>query len=348
MEMEKLNAYPQPAIFADDHAVSAMNEKAQALFPCMHVGDALPETLTPPEGEQVWEGAAVLEGRTYQIRYEQCEQGGIYTFQPGEQLALSDGQLDGALYQLRTLLGEFYRELGPCISGEKERMSEEDKACFARTFDRQLRLMDHLDFLRDVKDNAVWLDMGEVELGAVCSNTALECDGLLREMGIRVEYLGPPASVFVRGDETRLRDALTELISNCARRRAKGGCITMELKLRGKQAMICVTDDGGQATPGQRLTMTNRGVAPMIPTPDMGAGLGLSVVERTMWLHGGAMLFSTGAGAPRIYLSMSTCAPGGKICVRTAKMERNPGRNPYVIALSDVLPGHIVREDWKQ
>ena len=32
-----------------------------------------------------------------------------------------------------------------------------------REIDRQLRLMDHLDFLRDVKDNAVWLDMSEVE-----------------------------------------------------------------------------------------------------------------------------------------------------------------------------------------
>ena len=67
-----------------------------------------------------------------------------------------------------------------------------------------------------------------------------------------------------------------------------------------------------------------------------------------MWLHDGALLISSGAGAPRVYLSLGTCTPTGKMGVRSSAMERNPGRNPYVIALSDVLPGHIVREDWKE
>ena len=343
-----LDAYPQPAIFADDHGVVAMNDKAQTLFSKLRPGDELPDALMPPEGEGIWEGTVSMDARVYQIRCERRDGGYFYTFQPRQQLALSDGQLDGALYQLRTLLAEFHRELAPCISGEKDSLTEQDKANFARTFDRQLRLMDHLDFLRDVKDNAVWLDMGEVELGLLCGRVALECDGLLREMGIRVEYHGPAGYVFVRGDEGRLRDALTELVSNCARRRAKGGLITITLKCRGRQAMICITDDGEAATPGQRLTMTTRGAVPLIPTPDMGAGLGLSVAEQTMWLHGGALLFSAGEGAPRVYLSMGTCTPSGKLGVRSPRMERNPGRNPYVIALSDVLPGDIVRADWQE
>ena len=346
--LDYINACPQPAFFVDSHGIAAMNEKAQVLFPRIRTGDEIPDVLVPPEGERTWEGAAAVEGRVYQIRCEQQNGGYFYTFQPREQLSLSDGQLDGALYQLRTLMSEFHRELSRCIGGEREQLTQEEKDGVARAFDRQLRLMDHLDFLRDVKDNAVWLNMEEMELGLLCSKTALECDGLLREMGIRVEYRSFPAPVYVRGDESRLRDALTELISNCARRREKGGCITIELKRRGKQAMICVTDDGNQATPGQRLTMSNRGAVPLIPTPDMGAGLGLSVAERTMWLHGGSLLFSTGEGAPRVYLSMNTCTPSGKTAVRSFGMERNPGRNPYVIALSDILPGHIVREDWKE
>ena len=104
MQKEKLNTYPQPAIFADAHGVAAMNDKAQALFPRIKPGEALPDALIPPEGEQIWEGAACMDGRVYQTRCEQQEQGYLYTFQPKEQLALSDGQLDMALYQLRTLM----------------------------------------------------------------------------------------------------------------------------------------------------------------------------------------------------------------------------------------------------
>ena len=344
MYTEQLNAYPQPAIFADENGILALNDKAQALFPNFKPGMPLPDVLCSPE-EPVWEGTAVVNGRVYQIRCEQGKDGAFYTFQPREQLALSEAQLDGALYQLRTLLGEFYRELAPCVSGERDRLTEADKENFARTFDRQLRLMDHLDFLRDVKDNAVWLNMEEVDLGLLCSRTALECDGLLREMGIRVEYTGQSLPLRVRGDGQRLRDALTELISNCARR--KVGVITIRLIRRGRQAMICVTDDGNEATATQRLTMTTRGAVPLIPTPDMGAGLGLSVAEKTMWLHGGSLLFSAGEGAPRVYLSLSLSGGTG-MTLRSAVMERNPGRNPYVIALSDVLPGKLIREDWRE
>ena len=343
-----LDAYPQPALFARGHLAEALNDKAKTLFPKIRPGDALPDALIPPEGEQLWEGTVSMDTRVYQIRCEQKDGGYFYTFQPRQQLALSDGQLDGALYQLRTLLGEFHRELAPCISGEKDSLTEQDKANFARTFDRQLRLMDHLDFLRDVKDNAVWLDMSEVELGLLCSRAALECDGLLREMGIRVEYLGPPAPVFVRGDERRLRDALTELVSNCARRRAKGGTITIALKRRDKQAMICVTDDGAAPTAREKLGLTTRGAMPLLPTTDEGAGLGLNVAETVMRLHGGAMLVSTGEGAPSVYLVLPVTERGGdSLSLRSPGPERNAGMNPYLIALADILPGEMIREDWK-
>jgi hypothetical protein len=34
--------------------------------------------------------------------------------------------------------------------------------------------------------------------------------------------------------------------------------------------------------------------------------------------------------------------------LRTPGPERNAGMNPYLIALSDVLPGEMIREDWKE
>lgn len=348
MKTQGLEVYPHPAMLSDGAVILALNEKAQVLFPGLKPGSDLPDALLSPEGEQSWEGVAALEGRLYQISCRKEAGESLYLFQPREQQALTQGQLDGALYQLRTLMGQFHREIGPCVRGEQEQPSRQNMDDFAKSFDRMVRLMDHLDFLRDAQEAEMRLGGRDVEFGRFCGMVAVECDGLLREMGIRVEFTAPPAPVVVRVDEVRLRDALTELISNCARRITGGSVISMGLTVRGGRAVLCVTDDGAAATARQRLGLTARGTAPLIPTPDMGAGLGLSVAEKTVWLHGGALLFSTDAGAPRAYLSLPITRGKGADGVQSPVMERNAGRSPYVIALSDVLPGEIIREDWKE
>lgn len=87
---------------------------------------------------------------------------------------------------------------------------------------------------------------------------------------------------------------------------------------------------------------------PLIPAPDGGAGLGLSAAETIVRLHGGALMISTGEGAPRVYLTLPIAERVGEgVTLRTPKPERNAGMNPYLIALSDILPGEMIREDWK-
>ncbi len=347
MQMTQLQTYPQPAMLSDNTNILAINEKAQALFPGLQPGQPIPEALLCPEEESLWEGCACMEGRMYRLRCQREDGSCLYTLQPEQQFALTEDQLDGALYQMRTLMSEFHRELSPCVGGSQPQLTEQAKDDLAKSFDRMLRLMDHLDFLRDAQSDQFCLTLRDIELGRFCAMIALECDGLLRETGIRVEYTGLPAPVLVRADELHLRDALTELISNCARRRGGGGTISLRVTKQGNRAVLCVTDDGAQATSRDQLGMTVRGALPLIPTPDSGAGLGLSVAEKTVWLHGGSMFFSTGDSAPRAYLSLPVTKGTGGPSIHSPQPERNAGRSPYVIALSDVLPGSVIREDWQ-
>lgn len=348
MQMIQLQTYPQPAILSDGASILAMNEKAQALFPGLKPGQPIPDGLFCLEEEPLWEGCACLEGRMYRLRCQREEEEYLYTLQPEPQLALTEGQLDGALYQIRALMNDFYRELFPCVAGVRPQLSEREKDGVAKSFDRMLRLMDHLDFLRDAQNEELAMTLRDVELGRFCALVAAECGGLLEELGVRVEYTGLHEAVLVRADEERLRDALTELISNCARRRGAGGLISLRLTRRGNRAVLCVTDDGPGATSREQLGMTVRGAMPLIPAPDSGAGLGLSVAEKTAWLHGGSLFFSTGDLAPRAYLSLPVTRGKGGLSLQSPQSERNAGRSPYVIALSDVLPGSIIREDWRE
>lgn len=347
MQMQEIEECPQPAMLSDGVVITAVNDKLSALFPAWKAGVALPGLLESPEGLTAWESVVALEGRACSVRCRREGEQWIYYIQPGAQQALSDGQLDGALYQLRVLMGEVYQKLSPCLRQEGEDFSEENKAGLAKSYYRMLRLMDHLDLLRDAAQGQVRLETQEVELGRFCALVAAECGGVLEQTGVRVEFIPWPDPVYAQIDGLRLRDAVLELVSNCAKRLKGSGTISLRLGKKGSRAILCVTDDGGPATAQQRLGMTVPGAMPLIPVPGMGAGLGLSAAQEIVSLHGGALLTALEEGAPRVYLTLGAVRPSGRVAMRAPRMERNAGMNPYVIALSDALPGSIVREDWR-
>lgn len=349
MQRKDLNEYPQPAICAREGRIAALNEKARTLFSGMRQGEMLPEALCAPEEEPRWEGVVTLEGRMYRVAAVREGEDTLYLFQPQEQRALGEAQLDGALYQVRSLMGQFRRELAPYVSGEREQLASQDLEQFSKSYYRLLRLMDHLDLLRDAAAEQLYAQKQRLELGRLCDRVAVESGALLEEVGVAVEFEGPKDPVFVSGDEELLRSALLELISNCARRRKKGGRVTLGLKQSGNWIRICVTDDGPEATGREQLTLTSRGAMPPIPGADTGAGLGLSVAEEILRLHGGSLLISAHGGSPRVYLMLPAALRRGEnLSLRAPRPERNAGMNPYLIALSDLLPGEMIREDWKE
>ena len=346
MQIHDLNEYPQPAVLAAGTQILSLNEKAAALFRNMEAGGMLPEELFADQGN--WEGCVTLEGRFYHVTATARREETLYLFRAMEQQALSEGQLDGALYQMRSLMGDFRRELGPYAAGERESFARGDLEQFSRSYYRMLRLMDHMDLLRDAAAGQLTAARERLDLDRLCAMTAMECGALLSRMGIEVEYEGLAGGVYVSGDGALLRDALLELISNCARRRKMGGILKLSLKKSGNWARICVTDDGEAPNAREKLGLTGRGAVPLIPTADSGAGLGLSTAEAIMRLHGGAMMVSTGTGAAGVWLALPTAERTGEgMTLRTPTPERNAGMNPYLIALSDVLPGDMIREDWR-
>lgn len=344
-ELEHM-AGPNPALLARDGILTQRNEEARALFPGLKEGSSLPDSLLAPDEEAVWSGFVRLEGRHWNLSARREGEDTLYLLLPAAQSALSEGQLDSALYQLRTLMTRFHREIGPYVSGQKVMVEEADRAEFSRDYYRMLRLMDHLDLMRDAADGQLSPARSTFEVGAAIWRAVTECDGILREIGIGVTYQGVPGDLMVQGDPDLLRTALLELISNSARRLKAGGTVTVRLSKRGERALILVTDDGPAATARQRAAMTTRGGLPRIPTGDTGAGLGLSVAEEIVRVHGGALLISAGEGAPKVWLALplSRAAAQGEVPVCTP--ERNAGMSPYLIGLADVLPGRVILEDW--
>lgn len=347
MQSGRLEQYPDCAVLIREGLIGEANEKARALLK-LQPGDRADEQLLLPEGEEQWEGAVTLEGRGWQLSARRGEDGTLCLIRPLEQAALREGQMDGALYQMRRLMSRFHQELAPCISGEREALSEEQRAGFAGSYYRMLRLIDHMDLLRDAAQGGLRLAEEQIELVEFCRQVVLESDGLLRETGIRTRFQAPPTLMYVSGDKDLLRDALLELISNCAARCGADNVITLRLTKQGGRGLVCVTDDAPPPGSVQRAALTTRGGMPLIPTPTMGAGLGLSVAEAILQAHGGAMMISADGPAPRVYITLPLKRRTFALRVKEPRPERNAGMSPYLIALSDVLPGGMVLEDWKE
>jgi PAS domain S-box-containing protein len=140
---------------------------------------------------------------------------------------------------------------------------------------------EHLD-LRGVVDRAV-------------QTTRPQVDRHGHQLAIDV----PPAPVWVVGDATRLEQVVVNLIGNAAKYTEPGGRITLAVRREGADAVVRVRDTGvGIASDllphvFDLFTQAQRS----LDRSEGGLGIGLSVVQRLVELHGGrAEAHSEGIG----------------------------------------------------
>jgi nitrogen fixation/metabolism regulation signal transduction histidine kinase len=153
------------------------------------------------------------------------------------------------------------------------------------------------------------VDLGEVVEAAV-SGTG--------DDHLRLSWSPPEAPVEVDGDRTLLRQALTNVIRNAADAIGPDGRVWIKLGREGTLARITVEDDG----PGWPAEGRDQVFEPYFTTKTHGTGLGLSLVQRTMLLHGGSVeLEDRRGGGARVVLTLPLegggRGPGGD--------ERGPG-----------------------
>ena len=109
--------------------------------------------------------------------------------------------------------------------------------------------------------------------------------------GANVRADVPDGDVIGRGDHSRLRQVLDNMIGNA---RAHGsGEVVVALRRTGDTARIAVTDDGPGVPPKDRERIFERGVRLDESRP--GSGLGLTVSRAIAEAHGGRLFVDTGS-----------------------------------------------------
>lgn len=203
----------------------------------------------------------------------------------------------------------------------------------------QAELIDDLLDLSQVVAGTLRLDVKDVDLSRVAQDAMVAARPAGEARGLTLE-LQAPMSVFVRGDERRLRQIAWNLVSNAVKFTGRGGTVRVSVNAGESNATLEVADTGRGIDPeflpyvwdrfrqGDSSTSREYG----------GLGLGLSVVHHLVELHGGrARAESAGVGRGARFIVELPLAHLGERVRSGATVDHNDGelRGKTVLLVDD-------------
>lgn len=211
------------------------------------------------------------------------------------------------------------------------RLVERDAASVPRLanplaiIDRQIHtltlLVDDLLDVARVTSGKIALKLAPVDLATVLRNLVAEAGRSSRERRLQLGLNVPASPVMVMGDELRLEQIITNLLTNALKYTPPGGRIDVSLT-GGETALLRVVDTGVGISaevlptifePFTQATQT-------LDRSQGGMGLGLSVVRALAQLHGGEVVASSaGLNHGSTFTLRLPGAPAGLIPLGDAK-----------------------------
>jgi two-component system, chemotaxis family, CheB/CheR fusion protein len=161
------------------------------------------------------------------------------------------------------------------------------------------RLVDDLLDLARIKQGRIRLNRESVSVVELLERAVETTRSLVERRRHTLSVSLPPAALRVHGDALRLAQAVVNLVTNAAKYTQPGGRIELRASAEGHEAVIRVRDNGSGIPPDLLQGIFE----PYVQAPhrrergEAGLGIGLTVVQNFMALHGGRVeAFSEGIG----------------------------------------------------
>jgi signal transduction histidine kinase/ActR/RegA family two-component response regulator len=151
------------------------------------------------------------------------------------------------------------------------------------------RLVDDLMDVSRITQGRIQLQRRPLELSSIVAQAIESAEPLLREKRHIVSRISNFESLYVNGDSARLLQCVTNLLTNAAKYTDPAGKIRVELRRDEDAAVISVSDNGmgisAELLPSifDLFVQSSRA----LDRSEGGLGIGLSVVQRLVRMHGG-------------------------------------------------------------
>ncbi|WP_220810333.1 hybrid sensor histidine kinase/response regulator [Noviherbaspirillum aridicola] len=214
-----------------------------------------------------------------------------------EFLAMLAHELRNPLAGISTAL-----ELLAIVGNDASKAAELRDVCY-RQLGNLTRLVDDLLDVSRVSRGAVHLRREALDLRDILDSALHAVRGLLDERGLAVSTSITPGAYRMWGDATRLEQVLTNLLANAARYTESGGRVDIvlgnETAASGSWGVLRIKDTGRGIPPDMlsRIFDMFVQVDTEIDRARGGLGIGLTLVQKLVEMHGGAVEgYSEGIG----------------------------------------------------
>jgi len=157
------------------------------------------------------------------------------------------------------------------------------------------RLVDDLLDVSRITRGRIQLQKAPLDLHSIVVQALESVEPLVAQKKHDLTMSSQPGELFVEGDSARLIQCVTNLLTNAVKYTEAGGQIQLTARTDGSDAVISVTDNGIGIP--EELMPRIFGLfvqnARSLDRSEGGLGIGLSVVERLMEMHGGSVSASS-------------------------------------------------------
>lgn len=192
------------------------------------------------------------------------------------------------------------------------------------------RLVDDLLDVSRITQGRIQLQRRTLEMSSILAQAMESVEPLLRERRHRVIHVAHRQPVYVYGDAARLVQCVSNLLTNAAKYTDAGGELRLELREERGTAVVSVTDNG-VGIPAELLPRIFElfvQSARSLDRSEGGLGIGLSVVQRLVQMHGGEV--SAASGGPGLgstfEIRLPVVAPPSQSAIPSARPPVLPKR----------------------
>jgi len=165
---------------------------------------------------------------------------------------------------------------------------EDSLAVIEEEADRLTVLIENLLDASRLQAGGIKINLCDVDLKNLVEKAAQRFETQTTQHKIRVEF--PADFPIIIGDEERLVQVFSNLISNAIKYSPSGGEIRINAQVRADQVIVCVTDQGTGVAPEDRPHIFDRFYRSQdAARTTKGAGLGLYLARAVIEAHGGSI-----------------------------------------------------------